>query len=80
MTKTLFNKYAKIASVLLELIHAGTCDKMSTHAISNSLNFVTFIKDYNWYNYVYLMKTKFKILKRFKYLVKEVKNQLDKKN
>ena len=56
MTKLYFKGKGERASWPLDLIHIDVCGLMSTHAIGCFIYFITFIDDFSWYGYLYLMK------------------------
>ena len=79
MTKTPFPGFPERASDLLELIHTDVCGPMSSTARGGFQYFITFTHDLSRYAYVYLMKPKSKIFKKFKKFLNEVENQCGKK-
>ena len=66
MTKSPFNKSAKRAIELLELIHTDVCGPMTTTARGGYRYFITFTDDLSRYGYVYLMKRKSETFEVFK--------------
>ena len=63
----------------LELIHSDVCDSNRVLTRGGRRYFVTFIDDHSRYCYTYLLKTKDKVLDRFKVFKAESENQLDRK-
>ena len=66
MTKTPFSGTMERATDLLEIIHTDVCDPMSVDARGKYRYFLTFTDDLSRYGYIYLMKHKSEIVKRFK--------------
>ena len=72
MTKTPFSGTMERATDLLEIIHTDVCGPMSVEARGRYRYFLTFIDDLSRYGYIYLMKHKSEIVKRFKEFQSEV--------
>ena len=79
MTKGPFNAKGWRAQELLELVHTDVCGPMSTQTKGGYQYFITFTDDYSRYDYVYLIRRKFKAFERFKEFRAEVENQLGKR-
>jgi transposase InsO family protein len=62
----------------LELIHSDICEMNDVLTEGGQRYFITMIDDASRYCYVYLLKTKDKVLNCFKTYKAEVKNQLEK--
>ncbi|KAL0545234.1 hypothetical protein IC582_020384 [Cucumis melo] len=78
MTKTPFHSTEKMTKSL-ELIHNDICDLKFVQTKSGKNYFITFIDDCTRYCYVYLLKSKYEVVKVFKFYKKWVKNQLSTK-
>ena len=63
----------------LELIHSDICDLKLVQTRGDNKYFITFVDDSTKYCYVYLLKTKAKVIKKFVLYKNEVENQLNKK-
>ena len=49
----------------LSLVHSDVCGKMSTHSLSGGEYFVTFIDDQTRYVWVYILKCKDEVFRKF---------------
>ena len=78
MTKSPFNGKGEWATALLDLIHTDVCGPLSVHARGGYIYFITFIDDYSWYRYVYLMRYKSEAFEKFKEFRNEVEKHLTK--
>lgn len=58
MAKSLFDVRVERAAKVLELIYTDVCGPHNEMERGGFLHFITFINDYTWYGYVYLMKHK----------------------
>nr|GEX03730.1 reverse transcriptase domain-containing protein [Tanacetum cinerariifolium] len=67
-----------VAKDLLGLIHTDVCGPFKIMSRQGASYFVTFNDDFSRYGYVYLLKHKHEVIKTFKVIQKEVKNQLGK--
>ena len=72
-------KSATRSSTPLEIIHTDICGKIHVPCFTGDEYFITFIDDFSWYGYVYLIKEKSDALKVFKIFKAEVEKQLDMK-
>ena len=66
MTKTPFSGTMERATDLLEIIHTVVCGPMSVEAHGGYHYFLTFTDDLSRCGYIYLMKHKSGIFKKFK--------------
>ena len=66
MTKLPFMGYGERATNLLALIHTDVCGIFDVPIRGNYIYFITFIDDLSRYEYVYLMRHKFKAFEKFK--------------
>ena len=58
MTKLSFKGKGEHASGPLDLIHTDVCGFMSMYSSGGFIYFITFIDDFSWYGYLYLMMYK----------------------
>ena len=63
----------------LHLIHIDICDFKFVQTIGSNIYFITFVDDNTKYCYVYLLKSKDKVIEKFVLYKNEVENQLNKK-
>ena len=54
------------ATEILVLVHIDVCGPFNVQARDGYVYFITFIDDYSWYEFVYLMHHKFEIFEKFK--------------
>ena len=74
------NKKGAIRSLgLLEMIYTDICRYFFNFYIGDEQYLITFIDNFSYYGYVYLLKDKTEASKYFKIFKVEVKNQLDRK-
>ena len=78
MNKTPFTGHSERVNDLLGLIHSDVYGPLSSTARGGYQYFITFTDDFSRYDYVYLMKHKFKSFEMFKIFKNEVQNQLGK--
>ena len=64
---------------LLNLIHSEICDLKFVQTRGGNKHFIIFVDDNTKYCYVYLLKSKDEVLKKFVLYKNKVKNQLNKK-
>ncbi|CAA0839630.1 Unknown protein, partial [Striga hermonthica] len=76
MTKSPFVGQVERAKGLLDLIHTDVCGPLNVSAKENYHYFITFNDDYSRYGYVYLLRYKFEVLKKFKEFRSEVEKQI----
>ena len=74
MTMRPFKAKGYRAKEVLDLVHIDLCGPMSTNARGGYEYFITFIDDYSWYRYIYLMHHKSKAFEKFKEFKAKVKN------
>jgi hypothetical protein len=79
MTRTPFSGSMERATDLLEIIHTDICGPMSVPAHGGYCYFVTFTDDLSRYGYIYLMKHKSEMFKKFKKIQSEVENYCNRK-
>ena len=65
---------------ILELIHTNICGPFPTPSWNGQQHFITFIKDYSCYGYLYLIHEKSQSLDVFKNFKAEVENQTKQEN
>ena len=53
------------ATKILVLVHTDMCGPFDVQARGGYIYFITFIDDYSWYGFVYLMHRKSKIFEKF---------------
>ena len=78
MTNLPFKGKGERACGPLDLKHSNVCGPMSIHAGGGFIYFITFIDDYSWYGYLYLMRYKSEAFEKFKEFINEVEKQLGK--
>ena len=69
---------AQRAEFPLQLIYSDICGPMNVWARSGATYFITFIDDFTYFGYVYLISHKSEALEFFKRYLNEGENQLDK--
>ena len=67
----------KITEVLA-LVHTNVCSRFDMPAKGGYIYFITFIDDYLWYEYVYLMRHKSETFEKFKEFRFKVEKQIKK--
>ena len=76
MTKLPLVGHGERATELLALIHFDVCGPFDVQVRGGYSYFIIFIDDLSWYKYVYLMKHKSEVFKRFKEFRNEVERQI----
>ena len=66
ITKKPFSTKEVCAIVPLKLVHTYVCGPINVQARGGYEYFITFINDYQRYDYIYLMRHKFETLEKFK--------------
>ncbi|XP_011101267.1 uncharacterized protein LOC105179360 [Sesamum indicum] len=79
MTKKLFVGQRALANGLLDLIHTDVCGPLNTPTRGGFSYFITFTNDHSRYGYLYLIRYKSEVFRRFKEYRLEVENQIDRK-
>ena len=74
MTKLPFVRYGEKATELLILVHIDVCRPFDVQTRDDYSYFIIFIDDLSRYGYVYLMKHKSKVFKKFE----EFRNEVEK--
>ena len=64
----------------LELIHSDACGTMPSTYLSGYEYYVTFIDDYSRKTWIYFLKTKDEVFKKFKEFKSLIENHSEKKN
>ena len=64
--KSKFNTSTSKCSEILGLIHSDVCGKVDPSSLGGAQYFFTFIDDCSRYTWVYVLKSKDKVLKKFK--------------
>jgi transposase InsO family protein len=80
-------KHAKVSfpsnehrsKVILDLVHSDVCGPMSVASITRSMYYVSFIDDFSRKTWIYFLKTKDEVFRRFQEFKALVKNQTGKK-
>lgn len=78
MARSSFDGYVERAAKVLELVHINICGPYNEMARGGFLYFITFIDDYSWYSYVYVMKCKLESLEMFREFRAQVEKQIGK--
>ena len=63
----------------LDLVHSDVCGPMSVHSFNGYSYCVTFIDDYSRKTWIYFLKAKSEVFKRFRELKTLMENQIGKK-
>jgi transposase InsO family protein len=63
----------------LDLIHSDVCGPMPARSLGGSLYYVTFIDDYSRKTWLYLLKSKDEVFKKFQEFKEEIENLTKKK-
>ena len=67
-----YKKGATRSTQLLEIIHADICGPFDTPTINGERYFITFIDDFSWYDYIYLLHEKSQSVNALEAYIKEV--------
>ena len=78
IAKLPFIGHRKRATELLALVHTDMCGPFDVQVTGGYTYFITIVDDLSRYEYVYLMKHKFKTFQKFKEFRYEVEKQTDK--
>jgi transposase InsO family protein len=78
-TKTSFPNSDTKSVGVLDLVHTDVCGPMSRVSLSGREYYLTFIDDYSRKTWIYFMKTKSKVFKRFQEFKALVENQTGKR-
>jgi hypothetical protein len=79
MTRTSFSGSMEWVTDLLKIIHTDVCGPMSVPTRGEYRYFVTFTDELSRYGYIYLMKHKSEMFKKFKEFQSEVENHRNRK-
>ena len=64
-TKTAFSSSDSRATGILDLIHSYVCSPMSSTSLTGFLYYVVFIDEFSQKSWIFFMKTKGQVFKRF---------------
>ena len=78
MTKLPFVGYVERTTELLALVRTNVCGPFDVQIRDGYHYFIIFTNNYSWYGYVYLMRGKSKIFKKFKEFRWKVEKQIEK--
>jgi transposase InsO family protein len=78
-TKTVFPNCDSRSAGVLDLIHTNVCGPMSRVSLSGCEYYVTFIDDHSRKTWIYFLKTKSEVFKRFQEFKALVENQTGRK-
>ena len=70
----ILRKRATKNTQLLKIIHTDICGPFDTLAINGERYFITFINDFSYYGYIYLLHGKSQSVNTFEAYMKEVEN------
>jgi hypothetical protein len=77
--KKLFPSSNNRSKEILDLIHSDVCNLMPVKSLGLSLYYVIFIDDYSIKTWLYLLKTKDKVFRKFQEFKEEIENLTNKK-